>query len=196
MSNAYVKNYLDDSKFILDKLDIYKINSLAEKLFELRKNDGRLFFLGLGGSAANAQHATNDFRKIAGIQAYSPTDNVAEFSARVNDEGLHTVFIEWLRISKFQANDSIFILSVGGGDRKKNISVAICEAIDFVKSKNGGIYGIVGRDGGYTAENSDDVIIIPTVNEKFVTQHSETFQSLIWHLLISHPLIKLNETKW
>jgi D-sedoheptulose 7-phosphate isomerase len=162
----------------------------------LRDNDGRLFFLGVGGSAANCSHAVNDFRKIAGIEAYAPTDNVSELTARTNDEGWQTVFSQWLRTSRLRARDMICVFSVGGGNAEKNVSPNIVEALNYAREVGCRIVGIVGRDGGYTAKLADACVIIPTVNPETVTPHSEAFQAVVWHLLVSHPRLKLNQTKW
>ena len=169
---------------------------IAQKLSEVKKRRGRLFLLGVGGSAANCSHAVNDFRKIAGIESYAPTDNVAELTARTNDEGWQSVFLEWLKTSNLTSNDAVFVFSVGGGSLEKNISPNLVRAISFAKQLNADVMGIVGRDGGYTATAADACVIIPTVNEQTVTPHAEAFQAVIWHILVSHPLLKSNETKW
>ena len=170
--------------------------SLVQLLKEVKNNRGRIFFLGVGGSAANASHAVNDFRKLAGIESYAPTDNVAELTARTNDEGWPTVFAAWLKVSNLNSTDCLFILSVGGGDKDKDVSVNLCEAIDYGKSVGAKITGIVGRDGGYTAQMADVCVIIPTVNPATVTPHAESCQAVIWHLMVSHPDLKVNPTKW
>ena len=169
---------------------------MAELLVDIKLNKGRVFVLGVGGSAANAGHAVNDFRKLANIEAYAPTDNVAELTARTNDEGWVSVFSEWLKVSKLNSDDCLFILSVGGGDKDKNISANLVEAIDLARQIGTRITGIVGRDGGYTRKNADICLVIPTVNQDTVTPHSESFQAVIWHLLVSHPKLKSNSTKW
>jgi D-sedoheptulose 7-phosphate isomerase len=178
---------------VLQNLDKQKIEKLAIALSQLK---GRLFILGMGGSAANAGHAVNDFRKLADIEAYAPTDNVAELTARTNDEGWQTVFSGWLKVSNLNSKDCLFILSVGGGNKEKNVSPNLIEAIDFAKEVGARVTGIVGRDGGYTAQNAQVCLIIPTVNPITVTPHSESFQTVIWHLLVSHPKLKSNPTKW
>ena len=162
----------------------------------MKSKGGRLFFLGVGGSAGNSSHAVNDFRKIVGIESYAPTDNVSELTARTNDEGWHTIFSEWLKTSKLNKNDALFIFSVGGGNLKKNISPNLVEAIKLAKSVKAMVMGVVGRDGGFTAQEADACVIIPTVNENTITPHSEAFQAVIWHLLVSHPTLKEYETKW
>lgn len=170
-----------------------KIELLAKALSHLK---GRLFILGMGGSAANASHATNDFRKLCGIEAYAPTDNVAEFSARANDEGLDTVFSGWLKVSKFNKNDALLVFSVGGGNEKKKISVNIVRAIKLAKALGAKVYGVVGREDGYTAKHADIAVCIPMVNEKWVTPLSEAMQGIVWHSLVSHPLLQKEHTKW
>lgn len=193
---SFVNDYLIESSQIIKKLDQDMIETLVEMLYNLKKNKGRVFFIGVGGSAANCSHAVNDFRKIAKIECYAPTDNVSELTARTNDEGWDTIFSEWLKISNLSSNDLIFILSVGGGDLEKNISPNIVKAIDFAIEKQTPITGIIGRNGGYVKKVSKNVLLIPTINEEHITPHSESFQSLIWHLIVSHPKIKLNQTKW
>jgi len=181
---------------IVNGIDPDKVEKLVALLKELKSRKGRLFVLGVGGSAANAAHAVNDFRKLAGIETYAPTDNVAELTARTNDEGWSTVFSGWLKVSRLNSNDCIFILSVGGGDKERGVSANLCEAIDYAKEVGASITGIVGRDGGYTAKNSNTALVVPTVNKDAVTPHSESFQTVIWHLLVSHPELKENATKW
>ena len=192
----YIEQYFNDAKAILESIDQNSVNKMIELLVEVRESGGRLFFLGVGGSAANCSHAVNDFRKIVGIECYAPTDNVAELTARTNDEGWETVFKEWLKISKLKPKDLIFIFSVGGGNKEKKISKNIVEALKYSKTVGSKVVGIVGRDGGYTAKNSNECIIIPTVNKNHITPHSEGFQGLIWHLIVSHPKLKSNLTKW
>jgi len=191
-----IRQYLDEVREIADKLDAAVIERQVRKLVELRARGGRLFLLGVGGSAANASHAVNDFRKITGIECYAPTDNVAELTARTNDEGWATVFSAWLETSRFSENDALFILSVGGGDAEKNISPNLVEAVKLAKTRGAIVLGIVGRNGGYTAQVGDAVVIVPTVNPGNVTPHSEAFQGVIWHLLVSHPDLKKVQTKW
>ncbi len=193
---TYTATHLKEASQIIDLLDNTKIEIMAEILASLKKNPGRIFFLGVGGSAANCSHAVNDFRKIVGIEAYAPTDNVSELTARTNDEGWGTIFKEWLKISNLSQHDILFVLSVGGGNLEMNISPNLVEALKYGKSVGSKIVGIVGRDGGYTAQVADVCVIIPTVNPENITPHSEAFQAVIWHLLVSHPKLKINQTKW
>jgi D-sedoheptulose 7-phosphate isomerase len=193
---SFARTHLDEAKRIIDSLDVGVIDRMAEALAALRQREGRLFFLGVGGSAGNCSHAVNDFRKLAGIEAYAPTDNVSELTARTNDEGWETVFAEWLKVSKLKADDALFIFSVGGGSLEKNISPNLVRALQYAKTVGATILGVVGRDGGYTAKVGDAVCIVPTVNPDAVTPHSEAFQAVIWHLLVSHPALKLKQTKW
>lgn len=194
--NNYSQQHLAEAIEIIKQLDVNVIESIADILVDVRKNEGRLFFLGVGGSAGNASHAVNDFRKIVGIETYAPTDNVSELTARTNDEGWDTVFAEWLKTSKLNNKDAIFILSVGGGNLEKNISPNLVKALQLAKERSAKIVGIVGRDGGYTAKVGDAVVIVPTVNAATITPHSEAFQAVVWHLLVSHPKLKMQETKW
>ena len=193
---SYSQQHLDESTQITSQINAETIESMVQLLKKVKEAKGRVFFLGVGGSAANAGHAVNDFRKLAGIESYAPTDNVAELTARTNDEGWPTVFSGWLRVSHLNATDCLFILSVGGGDKERGVSANLCEAIDFGKSVGAKITGIVGRDGGYTAKNADVCLVVPTVNPVTVTPHSESFQVVIWHLMVSHPDLKSNPTKW
>src|SRR5947209_2115371 len=181
---------------ICERIDLAAIERLADELARLRERGGRLFLLGVGGSAANCSHAVNDFRKICGIEAYAPTDNVSELTARTNDEGWASVFIEWLKVSRLSPADMLFIFSVGGGNREKNVSPNLVAALEYGKEVGAKIGGIVGRDGGYTAKVADACVIIPTVNPQNVTPHTEAFQAVVWHLLVSHPALKAAETKW
>jgi D-sedoheptulose 7-phosphate isomerase len=192
----YSKQHLDESIEITRAIDPEIIEKMVEVLADVKSTGGRLFVLGVGGSAANAGHAVNDFRKLAGIETYAPTDNVAELTARTNDEGWQTVFSGWLKVSKLTAEDCLFILSVGGGNKEKNVSLNLIEAIDLAKEVGARVTGIVGRDGGYTAQNADVCLVVPTVNLDTVTPHSESFQTVIWHLMVSHPKLKSNPTKW
>lgn len=191
-----IDQYLQEVCEISQKLDRAALENLVEHLVQLRQRQGRLFLLGVGGSAANASHAVNDFRKIAGIECYAPTDNVSELTARTNDEGWPTVFAAWLEISRLSERDAIFILSVGGGSLEKNISPNLVEAVKLAKSRGAAVLGIVGRDGGYTAKVGDAVVIVPTVDPERITPHAEAFQAVIWHLVVSHPKIGQNRTKW
>jgi D-sedoheptulose 7-phosphate isomerase len=193
---SYTTNYIAEATQILAQLDTAAIERMAVLLVELRERGGRLFFLGVGGSAANASHAVNDFRKIAQIEAYTPTDNVSELTARVNDESWEGVFANWLRGSRLAARDMIFVLSVGGGDLERNISPNLVRALEFAKSVGATICGIVGRDGGFTAQVADTCVIVPTVNPETITPHAEAFQAVIWHLLVSHPSLRAAEMKW
>ncbi len=193
---SYSQQHLQEASAIIGKLDVESIERTAVLLAALRERRGRLFLLGVGGSAANCSHAVNDFRKICGIEAYAPTDNVSELTARTNDEGWPSVFIEWLKVSRLGPDDLLFILSVGGGNREKNVSPNLVAALEYGKEVGAKICGIVGRDGGYTAKVADACVIIPTVNPQNVTPHTEAFQAVVWHLLVSHPILKVSETKW
>lgn len=193
---SFAEKYLKEAAEIIDKIDINSIEKLALIISNVKKNSARIFFLGVGGSAGNCSHAVNDFRKITQIESYAPTDNVSELTARVNDEGWKTIFVPWLKLSKLNKDDMIFIFSVGGGNLEKNISPNIVEALNFAKEVGCKIGGVVGKDGGYTAKVADAVVLIPVVNEQTITPHSEAFQAVVWHLLVSHPLLKENETKW
>jgi D-sedoheptulose 7-phosphate isomerase len=181
---------------ILQKLDTGAIEAIVQLIADLRQRQGRLFFLGVGGSAANCSHAVNDFRKLCGIEAYAPVDNVSELTARTNDEGWASVFVEWLKISRLSANDMLFIFSVGGGDLEKNISPNLVLALQYAGKVEAKVVGIVGRDGGYTAKVADACVIIPTINPQSITPHAEALQAVVWHLLVSHPDLKLVPTKW
>jgi D-sedoheptulose 7-phosphate isomerase len=192
----YINKFLDQVSQIANSIDRNKIENMVNILSNIKKNDGRLFFIGVGGSAANCSHAVNDFRKIGNIETYSPLDNVAEITARTNDEGWNTIFAPWLELSKINKNDGIFVFSVGGGNKEKDVSVAIVEALDFALEKGSKIIGIVGRDGGYTAKVADECIIIPTMSNDTITPHAESWQGVIWHLLVSHPKIMSMSNKW
>ena len=192
----YSQQHLAEVAAILGGIEHEPIERMAQILADARAKQGRLFILGVGGSAGNASHAVNDFRKIVGIEAYAPTDNVSELTARTNDEGWETVFAEWLKVSRLSDKDVIFILSVGGGSVERNVSPNLVRAIDLAKSVGAKVVGIVGRDGGYTAQRADAFVLIPTVNGDSVTPHAEAFQSVIWHLLVSHPSLKAQQTKW
>jgi D-sedoheptulose 7-phosphate isomerase len=193
---TYTAQHLSEAKSILDQFDVDAIERVATLLAEVREAGGRLFLLGVGGSAANCSHAVNDFRKICGFEAYAPTDNVSELTARTNDEGWASVFIEWLKVSRLSANDMVFVFSVGGGNVEKNVSPNLVSALQHAKAVGAKIAGIVGRDGGYTARVADACVIVPTVNPENVTPHTEAFQAVIWHLLVSHPVLKRAQTKW
>jgi D-sedoheptulose 7-phosphate isomerase len=193
---SYARNYLQESAEIIRRLDPTAIETVASLLAQVKAAGGRVFFLGVGGSAANCSHAVNDFRKIAGIECYAPTDNVAELTARTNDEGWESVFTGYLKVSRLAPRDALFILSVGGGDAERNISPNLVSAIKFARRVGARVAGVVGRDGGFTAREADACVIVPTVNAETITPHSEAFQALIWHLLVSHPLLRENQTKW
>lgn len=192
----FIRQYLDETARIAAELDCDAIERLAELLASTRDRGGRLFILGVGGSAANASHAVNDFRKIAGLEAYAPTDNVSELTARTNDEGWAGVFEAWLRTSRLRPDDAVLVFSVGGGSREQNVSPNLVAALEYARSAGARIAGIVGRDGGYTARVADACVIVPVVNAAHTTPHTEAFQAVIWHLLVTHPLLKQAETKW
>lgn len=193
---TYAKQHLNEAVEIISKMDVAVIEKMADLLAEVKINAGRIFFLGVGGSAGNCSHAVNDFRKIVGIESYAPTDNVSELTARTNDEGWASIFVEWLKVSKLTPKDILFIFSVGGGSVEKNISPNLVEALRYAKAVGSKIVGVVGRDGGYTAQVADACLIVPSVNADNVTPHSEAFQAVVWHLLVSHPKLKENQTKW
>jgi len=193
---TYAQQHLGEASQIIEQLDVAAIEKVANLLAQLRSRAGRLFFLGVGGSAANCSHAVNDFRKIVGIEAYAPTDNVSELTARTNDEGWATVFVEWLKTSRLQEDDMLFVLSVGGGNLDKDISPNLVRALQYAQEKGAKVVGVVGRDGGYTAKVADACVIVPTVNAGNITPHTEAFQAVIWHLLVSHPALKAAQTKW
>jgi D-sedoheptulose 7-phosphate isomerase len=192
----YSQQHLNETIEILKQIDSTQVERMADLLAVVKNDGGRIFFLGVGGSAGNCSHAVNDFRKIVGIESYAPTDNVCELTARTNDEGWASVFVEWLKVSKLLPKDAVFIFSVGGGNLQKNVSPNLVEALKYAKGVGSKITGVVGRDGGYTAEVADACLVIPTVNPNTVTPHSEAFQAVIWHLLVSHPKLKVNQTKW
>ncbi|MBI2217414.1 MAG: SIS domain-containing protein [Candidatus Rokubacteria bacterium] len=193
---AYIRTYLDQVSAIVRRLDTAAIEALLARLVALRDRGGRLFVLGVGGSAANASHAVNDFRKLAGIEAYSPVDNVSELTARVNDEGWASVFVEWLRTSRLRPADMVLVLSVGGGDADRNVSPNLVEALRYARAEGATVAGIVGRDGGYTAQVADVCVTIPVVDPRTVTPHTESFQPLVWHLLVSHPALRRARMTW
>ena len=193
---SYAAQHMQETIEIIQKMDLSEIEKIADLLATIKQEGGRLFFLGVGGSAGNCSHAVNDFRKIAGIESYAPTDNVSELTARTNDEGWPSVFVEWLKVSKLKPQDALFIFSVGGGNVDKNISPNLVEAIKYAKQVGAKIAGVVGRDGGYTAQSADACVIVPVVNPETITPHSEAFQAVVWHLLVSHPKLKVNQTKW
>jgi len=190
------KKFFSEVVSIAQKIDINAIEELAQNLNNLRMHNGRLFVIGVGGSAGNCSHAVNDFRKLCGIESYAPTDNVSELTARINDDGWDVALVGWLKVSKLKENDAIFILSVGGGNYEKNVSVNLIKAIEYAKEINSKVFGIVGRDGGYTKKVGDNVVVVPVIDEKLVTPHSEAFQAVVWHCLVSHPILQIQATKW
>lgn len=192
----YTQQHLREAVDIIHQIDDAAVEKMADVLALIKARNGRLFFVGVGGSAANCSHAVNDFRKIVGIECYAPTDNVSELTARTNDEGWATIFVEWLKTSRLCANDGVFVLSVGGGNLEKNISPNLVTALRHAKLVGAQVLGVLGRDGGYTAQVADACMIVPTVNPETVTPHSEAFQAVIWHLLVSHPKLKAHQTKW
>jgi D-sedoheptulose 7-phosphate isomerase len=193
---SHVSSYFDQVGEIARRIDLARIEALADSLVALRDRGGRLFLLGVGGSAANCSHAVNDFRKLCGIEAYAPTDNASELTARTNDEGWETVFSGWLEISRISRNDAVLVFSVGGGDAERNVSMNIVRALELAKKAGARILGVVGRDGGATARMGDDVVVIPIVDDKLVTPHTEAFQAVVWHCLVSHPKLQRQATKW
>lgn len=193
---SYTTDYIAEASQILHKLDVTAIDRMVDLLVALRERKGRLFSLGVGGGAGHASHAVNDFRKIAGIEAYAPTDNVSELTARVNDDGWESVFVSWLKGSRLNSNDMIFVFSVGGGDLERNISPNLVRALEYAQEVGTSICGVVGRDGGYTARAADVCVIIPVVNSESITPHTESFQALVWHLLVSHPALQMLSMKW
>jgi D-sedoheptulose 7-phosphate isomerase len=193
---TYTAQHLSETRQIVDQLEPATLEKMVELLLAVRERGGRLFFLGVGGSAANASHAVNDFRKIAGFECYAPTDNVSELTARTNDEGWSSVFVEWLRGSRLRREDAVMVFSVGGGNLEKNVSPNLVSALQYAKEIGAAVLGVVGRDGGYTAVVADVCCVIPTVNSANVTPHSEAFQGVVWHLLVSHPRLKIQQTKW
>jgi D-sedoheptulose 7-phosphate isomerase len=196
MSDGFARAYLDETARIAASLDARAIETVALTLADVRTRGGRLFFLGVGGGAAHASHAVNDFRKLAGFEAYAPTDNVAELTARINDDGWDTVFASWLVESRLRREDGIFVFSVGGGDLTRHVSAGLVRAIEYAQSVGAAVVGIVGRDGGFTAKAADACVVVPTVNALAVTPHTEAFQAVIWHLLVSHPVLRTAAAKW
>ena len=192
----YIRQYIQETTSILQELDRAAIQRMIELLVQLRASGGRLFLLGVGGGAGNASHAVNDFRKIANIEAYTPTDNVSELTARVNDEGWDTAYAQWLRGSRVGPKDMVFVFSVGGGDAERNISANLVKALQYAREKGATICGVVGRDGGFTRKVADACLVIPTVNAQTVTPHTEAFQAMVWHLMVSHPALMVSEMKW
>ncbi len=193
---AHISGYLDEAAAICARLDQEAIAKMVAGLVSLRAGNGRLFFLGVGGSAANASHAVNDFRKIANVESYAPTDNVAELTARINDDGWESAYARWLEASRIGPRDAVFVLSVGGGDAERGVSANLVAAIRHARAAGARVYGIVGRDGGYTAQAADACVIVPTLSPHTVTPHTEAFQAVIWHLIVSHPALAANRMKW
>tara|TARA_B100000787_G_scaffold167862_1_gene155417 strand:+ start:9244 stop:9834 length:591 start_codon:yes stop_codon:yes gene_type:complete len=196
MNTVHVNNFFQQVEIIAKKIDKNEIEKLAWNINNIRKKKGRLFFLGVGGSAGNCSHAVNDFRKLCEIESYSATDNVSELTARINDEGWDTSFSEWLKINNLKKQDALFIMSVGGGNIKKKVSVNLVNAIKYAKIKKSKVFGIVGKKNGYTRKYADVSILVPNVSDKLVTPHTEAFQAVIWHCLVSHPLLQIKKTKW
>ncbi|MEQ8330657.1 MAG: SIS domain-containing protein [Longimicrobiales bacterium] len=198
MSNAgpFAQQYLDEARQVIDGLDVAAIDRMVELLVQLRESGGRLFCVGVGGGAGHAGHAVNDFRKIAGIETYAPSDNVSELTARTNDEGWDTTYAAWLKVSRLSADDMLLIFSVGGGDLERNISPNIVRALQLAKERGAKVIGIVGRDGGYTAKVADACVVVPVVNPAMITPHTESFQALVWHLLVSDPRLQVMSNKW
>ena len=196
MKTPHIHNFFNEVKSIAEKIDKDEIQKLAQNINDVRKKKGRLFFLGVGGSAGNCSHAVNDFRKLCNIESYSPTDNVSELTARINDEGWDSSFSEWLKVSNLKKNDALFIMSVGGGNLKKKVSVNLVNAIKYAKIKKSKVFGIVGKNNGYTRSHANVSVLVPNVNDKLITPHSEAFQSVVWHCLVSHPLLQTRKTKW
>jgi len=192
----YVSQYIEEAAEILKQINVEAIERAVDSLAALRERGGRLFILGVGGGAGHASHAVNDFRKICGIESYAPTDNVSELTARINDDGWETSFANWLRGSRLSANDMVFVFSVGGGDLERNISANLVRALQEAKRVGATICGVVGRDGGYTAQVADECVLIPVVNPSQVTPHTEAFQAVVWHLMVSHPKLRFSEMKW
>jgi D-sedoheptulose 7-phosphate isomerase len=193
---SYAQDHLHETVAILQRLDVAAIEKLVDVLARLKASGGRIFFLGVGGSAGNCSHAVNDFRKLLGIECYAPTDNVSELTARINDDGWESAYVEWLKVSRLGERDAVFVLSVGGGSVEKNISRNLVAAVDHARKSGASIIGVVGRDGGYTARVADACVIIPTVNPRTVTPHCEALQAVVWHLLVSHPRLGPREAKW
>jgi D-sedoheptulose 7-phosphate isomerase len=196
MTESFTKKFLDESIALIHKLDAATIEATAEGLAAVRNGGGRLFILGVGGSAGHASHAVNDFRKICGFEAYCPTDNVSELTARVNDEGWDTCFSEWLKGSRLRKGDALLVFSVGGGNREKNVSVNLVKSLELAREVGAKIFGIVGRDGGYTKQVADACVLIPVISPDRTTPHTEGFAAVVWHLLVSHPALQKSATKW
>lgn len=195
-NHKFIKKFFNDIILISNLINKDQIENIIKSLILIRKKKGRIFFIGVGGSAANCSHAVNDFRKLCNIECYSLTDNISEFTARANDEGLKSTFVGWLKVSKLKRNDAIFILSVGGGNLNKKVSLNIVEAIKYAKKNRIKIFSIIGKNNGYAYKFSNEKILIPNVDNKFITPYAESFQSIIWHCIVSHPKLKINKTKW
>ena len=193
---SFTESFLAESREVAARIDCEAVESVVRELAALKARGGRLFILGVGGSAGNAGHAVNDFRKLVGIEAYAPTDNVSELTARANDEGWETIFSEWLKVSRLSEADGLLVFSVGGGDLERNVSPNLVRAIQYAKEVGATVTGIVGRNGGYTAAHADAAVIIPVVNDDHITPHSEAFQAVVWHLIVTHPSLKARATKW
>jgi D-sedoheptulose 7-phosphate isomerase len=193
---TFAETFFEEAREVINRIDAQSVERIVEHLASLRERGGRLFILGVGGSAGNASHAVNDFRKLVGIEAYAPTDNVSELTARTNDEGWETTFSAWLQVSRLKATDAIMIFSVGGGDLERNVSPNLVRAVQLAKKVGATVLGIVGRDGGYTGRMADAAVVIPIVNDAHITPHSEAFQGVVWHCIVSHPALKSHETKW
>ncbi len=193
---SFSRTYLDETQEVVRRIDADAIDRMAEALARVRQHDGRLFILGVGGSAGHASHAVNDFRKICGFEAYTPTDNVSELTARINDDGWEGAFVEWLKGSRLRKDDALLIFSVGGGNVEKNVSVNLVRAIDEARRVGAKVFGVVGKDGGYTKKSADECVVIPVVSPERITPHTEGFAAVVWHLLVSHPVLKKSQTKW
>lgn len=193
---TFARSFLDQTRAIAEAIDADQIDRMARRLAAVRERGGRVFFLGVGGGAGHASHAVNDFRKLAGLECYAPTDNVSEITARTNDDGWDSVFVEWLRVSRLGERDALFVFSVGGGSEADGISVCIVNAVKLAQSVGADVLGVVGRDGGYTASVGDGVLVVPGANPDLVTPHTEAFQAVVWHLLVSHPIVAVHAGKW
>tara|TARA_B100000787_G_scaffold170176_1_gene164582 strand:+ start:3862 stop:4452 length:591 start_codon:yes stop_codon:yes gene_type:complete len=196
MNNKHISKYFSQIPDLIEKIDLKQIDQIIRHLILLKNKKGRIFFLGVGGSAGNCSHAVNDFRKICEIESYTPTDNVSELTARINDDGWNTSLMEWLKISKLNSRDAIFVFSVGGGNIKKNVSMNLVQSIKYAKQKKSKIFGLVGKDGGYTKKMGDAVVLIPTIDKKLITPYAEAFQAVIWHCIVTHPALQSKKMKW
>ena len=196
MNYKHISKYFSQIPDLIEKIDLKQIDQIIKHLILLKNKKGRIFFLGVGGSAGNCSHAVNDFRKICEIESYTPTDNVSELTARINDDGWNTSLMEWLKISKLNSRDAIFVFSVGGGNIKKNVSMNLVQSIKYAKQKKSKIFGLVGKDGGYTKKMGDAVVLIPTIDKKLITPYAEAFQAVIWHCIVTHPALQSKKMKW